>query len=132
MISKLVFLYDGECPFCAHFAELLELKSGLPSIQIKNARENLFELPKGYDMDTKGALLKIENETLYGADAINWICCQIDNPTDSLLKILSVIFSSGKRTHFLFPLLLNARRITLLLKGVPRKIIYKHESSTDL
>ena len=27
MTSNYTFIYDGECPFCNHFAELLEIKS---------------------------------------------------------------------------------------------------------
>ena len=124
MAPKLVFIYDGHCPFCNQFAALLELKSGLPHIQVKNARENPPELPKGYDMDQKGAILLIDNEMLHGADAINWICSQIKEPSDILLKILSVTFSSNRRTRFLFPFLLIARRITLFLKGVPIKLAF--------
>ena len=30
MENKLIFIYDGECPFCSKFAALLELKSNLP------------------------------------------------------------------------------------------------------
>mgnify|MGYP001391154806 CR=1 FL=1 len=57
MNSTIIFIYDGECPFCNHFAQLIELKSGLPNLQIKNARENPQELPIEYDMDTRGAIL---------------------------------------------------------------------------
>ncbi len=121
MKAQLVFIYDGQCPFCNQFAELLELKSNLPHIQIKNAREKDTELPKGYDMDTKGAILIKDGEMLYGANAINWICCQIKNPSDALLKLISMIFASKKRTNFLFPFLLICRRFTLLLKGIPMK-----------
>ncbi|KGG35819.1 DCC1-like thiol-disulfide oxidoreductase family protein [Prochlorococcus sp. SS52] len=126
MDSKLVFIYDGECPFCKHFAELLELKSGLPDIFILNARENLPEitslLNRGYDIDN-GAILLKDEEVLHGANAINWICSRIDKPSDSLLKILSIVFFSKKRTNFIFPLLIIARRFALLLKGVSRKLI---------
>ncbi len=124
METNLIFIYDGECPFCAHFAELLELKSGISGIEFKDARENPSEIPNGYDMDKKGALLIKDNQILNGAEAINWICSQINNPTDSLLRLLSVTFSSRQRTYFLFPILLNARRFLLRLKGVPRKLIF--------
>ena len=83
MSSKLVFLYDGECPFCNHFSELLELRSALPEITIKNARENLSEmkalLERGYDLDNGAILLKGE-EVLHGASAINFI--DIDSAGD--------------------------------------------------
>ena len=122
MHSKLVFIYDGQCPFCNHFAELLELKSNLPNIYIKNARDNPPELPRGYDMDIKGAILIKGDEVLVGARAINWICTQIKEPSTPLLKILSATFSSDQRADFLFPFLLVARRISLFIKGVPRKL----------
>ena len=34
MNANLTFIYDGECPFCNHFAELLELKSKINKISI--------------------------------------------------------------------------------------------------
>ncbi len=123
MDQKIIFIYDGECPFCNYFAELLELKSNIKNIQIKDARKNPSELPEGYDMDLKGAILVINDKMLYGANAINWICSQIKMPSNTLLEILSVTFSSKSRTNFLFPFLLIARRASLILKGVPRKLI---------
>ncbi len=125
MSSKLVFLYDGECPFCNHFSALLELKSGLPGLTIKNARDNLPEmkslLEKGYDLDN-GAILLKGDEVLHGAQAINWICSQITEPSDELLKLIALTFSSKLRTDVIFPLLILSRRILLFVKGVPRKL----------
>ena len=121
MESKIIFIYDGQCPFCNQFAELLELKSNLQNIELQKARENPYRVPIGYDMDAKGAILFKDDEMLYGAQAINWICSQIKEPSGALLKILSVTFSSSKRTYFFFPFLLLFRRVLLFLKGVPRK-----------
>ena len=125
MSSKLVFLYDGECPFCNHFSELIELRSGLPELTIKNARDNLPEmkslLEKGYDLDN-GAILLKGDEVLHGAQAINWICSQITKPSDQLLKLIALTFSSKLRTNLTFPLLILARRSLLAIKGVPRKL----------
>ena len=125
MSAKLVFLYDGECPFCNHFSELLELRSGLPELTIKDARDNLPEmkslLERGYDLDN-GAILLKGDEVLHGAHAINWICSQITKPSDELLKLIALTFSSKLRTNVIFPLLILTRRILLLVKGVPRKL----------
>ena len=120
MSAEIIFIYDGECPFCNHFAQLLVLKSNLPSLEILDGRENLAQLTelykKGYDLN-KGAILINNGEIMHGADAINWICSKLDEPNDSLLEILRIIFISNKRSKILFPFLLWGRRITLTLKG---------------
>ncbi len=124
MENKLIFIYDGECPFCNHFAELLELKSNLNGIEIRDGRKNLSYLKgllkKGFDLD-KGAILIKGEEILHGSDAINWICSQIKDPSDKLLEIIRLIFSSKERTSLFFPLLIWSRRLLLILKGVKLK-----------
>ena len=120
MSDKTLFIYDGECPFCNHFAQLLELKSSIPSLEISDGRENLAILTKlykqGYDLNN-GAILIKNGEIKHGADAINWICSEIKEPNDSLLETLRIIFTSNRRSKLLFPLLLWGRRILLTLKG---------------
>jgi len=126
MDSNLTFIYDGECPFCNHFAELLELKSKIHNITILDGRNNLKIIntlfDKGYDLD-KGAILLMGNDILHGAEAINTICKQIENPSSNLLKLLSTIFESKRRTRLLFPLLIRARRLALISKGVSTSLV---------
>ena len=122
LTEKVIFIYDGECPFCNKFAELLELKSNLPNIEIKDARKNPRELDEGYDMNIKGALLVNGSQKLSGAEAINAICLRIKEPSDNLLKLLKIIFISDKRSRVIFPFLLFARRLTLFLKRVPAQL----------
>ena len=120
MSEKILFIYDGECPFCNHFAQLLELKSGLPELDILDGRKNLKLLSQlynqGYDLN-KGAILISNKCIMHGADAINWICSEIKDPSDSLLEVLRIIFSSNKRSKIFFPFLLWGRRFSLTLKG---------------
>lgn len=115
-----LFIYDGECPFCNHFAQLLELKSSLTDFKIVDGRKNLSLLSQlykqGYDLNNGAILISNEN-IMHGADAINWICSEIQEPSDSLLEVLRIIFTSKKRTNFLFPFLLWGRRLSLTLKG---------------
>ena len=126
MNKDLIFIYDGECPFCNHFGELLELKSKINNITILDGRHNqdiiIPLLKKGYDID-KGAILLKGDEIFHGAEAINTICNQIHNPSSNLLKLLSKIFKSNKRANFLFPFLVITRRFALISKGVPTSLV---------
>ena len=126
MNADYTFIYDGECPFCNHFAELLELKSKITNIKILDGRKNLplinSLLDKGYDLD-KGAILLKNEEIFHGSEAINTICNQINNPSSSLLLLLSRVFKSTKRTNLLFPLLVRARRFILISKGVSTSLV---------
>ena len=126
MTSNYTFIFDGECPFCNQFAELLEIKSNIDNIKILDGRKNLTLikslLDKGYDLD-KGAILLNDEDIFHGADAINTICKQINNPSSSLLFLLSRIFKSSKRTNVLFPLLVRARRFALIAKGVSTSLV---------
>ena len=128
MTSNYTFIYDGECPFCNHFAELLEIKSKITNIKILNGRTNLTLinslLDKGYDLD-KGAILLKDEEIFHGAEAINNICKLINNPSSNLLLLLSRIFKSTQRTKLLFPLLVRARRFALITKGVSTSLVEK-------
>ena len=120
MTQKILFIYDGECPFCNHFAQLLQLKSSLPSLQLIDGRKNLQQLKelykKGYDLNN-GAILINNGEIKYGAEAVSWICSKLKEPNDSLLEILRIIFTSNKRSKILFPILLWSRRFLLSVKG---------------
>ena len=126
MNTNLTFIYDGECPFCNHFAELLELRSNISNISILDGRKNPkiinYLLKKGYDID-KGAILLKDDDIFHGAEAINRICNQINNPSGKLLKLLSDIFKSDKRTNLLFPFLIRARRLALISKGVSTSLV---------
>tara|TARA_A100001035_G_C27522416_1_gene381495 strand:- start:167 stop:550 length:384 start_codon:yes stop_codon:yes gene_type:complete len=124
--SEYTFIYDGECPFCNHFAELLELQSKIKNISIIDGRKNkeltFSLLEKGYDID-KGAILLKDENIYHGAEAINTVCKQITNPSGNLLKLLTKIFKSNKRTTLLFPILVAARRFTLISRRVPTSLV---------
>ena len=126
MTTNYTFIYDGECPFCNHFAELLEIKSKIKNIEILDGRKNLTLinslLKKGYDLD-KGAILLKDENIFHGAEAINTICKQVKNPSSNLLFLLSRVFKSTKRTNLLFPLLVRARRVALISKGISTSLL---------
>ena len=83
---------------------------------------HMAEAEKGYDLD-KGAILLKDEDIFHGADAINTICKQINNPSSSLLFLLSRVFKSNKRTNLIFPLLVRARRFALISKGISISLV---------
>ena len=120
MSNKIQFIYDGECPFCNHFAQLIELKSGIPTLQIIDGRQNLDQLTQlykqGYDLNN-GAIIVNNGKIKHGAEAINFICSQLNEPSDAILVLLRIIFKSNFRSKICFPILVWARRLLLTIKG---------------
>ena len=121
MVSKLVFIYDGECPFCRHFAEIQELRTSIPNLEIRDGRiyqELLMDLAQeGYSLN-KGAILLAGGDILQGNEAIQWICSKI-TPSWNLYSLLLRILSIPMLIGGIYPLMLYLRRRALNSKQVP-------------
>ncbi len=91
-----VLVFDGGCPFCRHFAELSELRGGVPDLQIRDGRSDhdlRLELARrGYHLGS-GAMLLLDGEVLHGAEAIQWICARM-RPSVRLLRLLAPLLGS--------------------------------------
>jgi predicted DCC family thiol-disulfide oxidoreductase YuxK len=116
-----VLVFDGGCPFCRHFAELAELRSGIPNLSIRDGRSDhdlRRELrQQGWDL-SRGAVVLAEGRVLHGAEAIQWICCQLE-PSATLLQLLGPLMATPARARRLYPILLLARRLALAFRGLP-------------
>lgn len=116
-----ILVFDGGCPFCRHFAELSELRSGLPGLAIRDGRADtalrqaLAE--RGYHL-RDGAMVIEGHQVWHGAEAISWLCARM-KPSAALLQVLAPLMADGKRARRLYPLLLGARGLALGLKGLP-------------
>lgn len=116
-----VLVFDGGCPFCRHFAELSELRSGIPGLQIRDGRTDT-ELRRalarrGYHL-RDGAMVIEGDQVWHGAAAITWLCARME-PSAALLQVLAPLMADGERARTLYPLLLLARRLALGAKGLP-------------
>ncbi len=120
-MSGPILVFDGGCPFCRYFAEISELKSGIKALEIRDGREDksLREklASKGFNLKD-GAMIIYEDNILHGADAIQWICSQM-NTSDQLLKMLKSLMKNNQRSKYFYPFFLIARRIALMIKGLP-------------
>ena len=116
-----VLVYDGGCIFCKAFAQLAELKGGIPDLDIVDGRADhqlRSELTaKGAPL-RNGAVVMDEGRVLHGAEAIQWICERME-PSDALLSVLAPLMAEEKRAGFFYPFLLTARRVALAARGLP-------------
>ena len=116
-----VLVFDGGCPFCRHFAELAELRSGILNLAIRDGRSD-HDLRRqlrqqGWDL-SRGAVVLAEGRVLHGAEAIQWICCRL-KPSATLLQLLGPLMATPGRAQRLYPMLLLARRLALAVRGLP-------------
>lgn len=116
-----ILVFDGGCPFCRHFAELSELRSGIPELTIRDGR-NESDLrralaQRGYHL-RDGAMVIEGGRVWHGAEAIAWLCARME-PSAALLQVLAPLMADGGRSRAIYPLLLLARRMALGLRGLP-------------
>lgn len=116
-----VLVFDGGCPFCRHFAELSELRGGLPDLRIRDGRA---DAALRHALAERGCHLRdgamvIEGERVWhGAEAISWLCARM-TPSAGLLRVLAPLFAPTPRARRLYPALLLARRLALGWQGLP-------------
>ncbi len=117
--DKTFFIYDRYCQFGSYFAELKELKAGIPNFDIINGRDNLDLIlklkNKGHNLKD-GAILIHKNEIYYGYMSIKWICSQME-PSGHLLRILFKLMKSNRISKLIYPVLLLLRRLSLTIKN---------------
>lgn len=116
-----LLVFDGGCVFCRHFAELSELRSGIPGLRIRDGRAD-HQLrrrleQRGYQL-RDGAVLIVGERVLHGAEAILWLCARM-RPSAALLRVLAPLLATPARARTLYPWLLLARRAALAVRGLP-------------
>jgi predicted DCC family thiol-disulfide oxidoreductase YuxK len=116
-----VLVFDGGCPFCRHFAEVSELRSGIAGLTIVDGRADgplrQSLAARGYHL-RDGAMVLVGDRVLHGAGAVAWLCAQMQ-PSPGLLQLLAAVLADPARCRATYPLLLAARRFALGLKRLP-------------
>ena len=116
-----VLVFDGGCWFCRRFAELSELRSGIPGLTIRDGRADhplrRRLAQQGYLL-RDGAVVLVGDQVLHGAEAIQWLCARM-TPSAALLQLLIPLFTTPVRARRVYPLLLLARRLALAVRGLP-------------
>lgn len=115
-MKKAKLYYDGECPFCNHYAKLKELRECI-ELELCNAREDLSYKEHNRDVVLDdGVILILESgEFFQGVNAINYLhrLCLFKG---FFFKLQKWIFSKPKLASCVYGILKSLRWLALKLK----------------
>jgi predicted DCC family thiol-disulfide oxidoreductase YuxK len=118
-MDKIRLIYDGDCPFCSKYAQLVRFREAVGEVQMLNAREHpevVNEMKaKGVNLD-KGMALTINDNVYHGADAVNRIAL-MSTGSGAFNAFTAAVFKSRLLSKTVYPVLKVARKAALLIKG---------------
>ena len=117
---KASLIYDGECPFCSRYVQLLRLRQHL-DLQLIDADQHPDIYPRllaeGMDLD-KGMVLKIHEglatQTYHGAACVEQLAL-LSSASDRFNRINSAVFRQSARSALIYQVLVTARNLLLWL-----------------
>jgi predicted DCC family thiol-disulfide oxidoreductase YuxK len=116
---KAWIIYDGQCPFCSRYVELVRLRDSLGRVELVDARDGgpiVDEAVRaGLDLDD-GMVLKLGDRLYHGDECIHMLAL-LSTPSSAFNRINGAIFSSRRASRLLYPALRAGRNATLRLLG---------------
>ena len=114
-----VILYDGECPVCGEYLNLLRLRELVDEVQLVNARErpDLVEQLRavGYEIND-GIVLAHEGGIVYGASALS-VIAQLGESKRTINRASAAIFRVPLLGEIFYVVLKAGLKLLLLLLG---------------
>jgi predicted DCC family thiol-disulfide oxidoreductase YuxK len=105
--TPLRVVYDGQCPFCSRYVELVRLKQQY-DVELVDARQNP-DTAENYGLDlNEGMIADLDGKVHHGADAV-WLL--------SMLSERPGLLSRRRIAKALYPWLRRGRRLTLRILG---------------
>ena len=112
-------VYDGECPFCSRYVELVRLRDSLGQVELVNARDGgpLVDeiVAAGLDLDD-GMVLKIDDHLHHGDECIHMLAL-LSTPSNAFNRLNGAVFRSRTASRLLYPILRAGRNATLRVLG---------------
>jgi len=115
--ADLTIVYDGECPFCTRYIQLVRLRETVGQVEMVNARQPhpiLGEIrARGLDLD-QGMVVVMDGEYLHGHAAMTALSL-LSTPTGVFNRAMRALFRKSSRAAALYPLMVLGRNATLRL-----------------
>ncbi len=121
MTNRIKIFYDGECPFCTNYTQLLELKKSVGEVQLIDLRidsnEHYVEkfTNSGLDVD-QGMVVEYLEKQYYGAKAIN-VLAELSSGATKTSAVYGALFSNRIVSAVLYPMMKLGRSVTLAILG---------------
>ena len=113
--EEILLVYDGECPACSAYCQVVRIRESVGDLKIVDAREHsdvLNEITsEGLDID-QGMVLKMGDQLYYGSDAINALAL-IGSRSGFLNRLNYWMFKSKTAAKILYPVMRACRNLLL-------------------
>ena len=115
----IIVVYDGECPFCANYVALMNLKNAVGMLTLVDARTGAAPAKalvcQEYDLN-EGMAVVFGGCVYHGKDAVTFIS-SLTNSRNWAGRLVSKLLSSPRRAAMLYPVMKLGRRVTLRVLG---------------
>lgn len=116
-LDETSIIYDGHCPFCTAYTNLLRLRDAIGPVSVIDARTRpdiVAELNSlKLDID-KGMVVQHGNQIYFGGDAVH-ILSALTTRSGIWNRMVAAIFGRKRLAQLLYPVLRAGRNLTLRL-----------------
>jgi predicted DCC family thiol-disulfide oxidoreductase YuxK len=114
-MPELRLIYDGDCPFCSRYVQLVNIRKAVGEIELIDARRNhdaAQEVAKrNLDLD-QGMVLVMDGRYFHGADALNRLAL-MGTSSGWFNWLNSRLFARPALARVIYPILRAGRNLTL-------------------
>lgn len=116
-------IYDGDCPFCARYMQLLRLRESSDApVALIDARQSPEARQRaeaeGLSLD-EGMAVVIHGQWHHGAEALERIAL-LSSPSNRFNRFNAWVFKRTWLSRLLYPLLRSIRNLSLRILGVSK------------
>ncbi len=115
--------YDGDCPFCTHYSELMQARDELGQFAIISLREDQASAQEfrdlGLDLE-QGFVFRYNGGIYHGAEAMH-VLAAANQQKDPILRLNHWFFGKRAMSKCLYPVLRFGRWLALLIMKGPNR-----------
>ena len=112
-------VYDGDCPLCRRYVDLLRLRDSVGEVELVSARSQhpvvRVLVAEGYDLNE--GIVFVEQERVYFGAACMSRLALLSSPIGFFNRVNRTVFRSPRICAALYPVLKSGRRVLLWLLG---------------